>query len=1451
MAIAENGRKAFYFSFDALIAVTVVFFALATVMQMDAPDQTSSISTTYQRADTSAEDAIQLAMQSTLRDSVPAAEQERLVNETSLEEDDLDSSVMDGIAILWASNETGEARGLAKDFFSDLVPADFEFRVRMADGSGTVIYNSSDTFDSSSLVARSTRMVSGVSRNRPNRGFSAQASLTDLGAIKSEYFFFGGYVGDGDVTANITLPEHRNVVRTELEGDFSGSFNLSVNGDAAGSYEPSASNLSADTFTVCNQTFATDRCTALDEGDNEVVFDFTGNGTSIGGGFVRVDYNQSDSLESRSGTYKTSQERLPGVDGIINVFSSFHVPGTLRGISGRLHYWTNSTVFLEIGNTTVYRNTTGGETDVWLDNETLAGALHDANMTLEQFSNETVPFRLGVENVSEIRREEVDSVSVIDVSGSMGDDPDNDGTTLLDEAKNASKTFTDVILNVSRNRAGMVSYESEVDTVQGLSYDGSDVKAAIDSLAAGGNTCTGCGILEATDVVQDPAYRWVVSPKERWRWNASFPETEPPTRGGTEWTEIGYNDSDWGRNRTIAGIGDVDTTLPDSGGDYYFRKTFQWDWLDYSSFKAFVRSDDAAEVYINGQLVDNDTGDHTGRYWNRRLNDINPSFTDSHEGDSLGPNWTVTSGTEGDEVLTGTACGATDGDQAMILRWGSGTVRTDAFDMSDRESLTLNYDMKQGGSGDCETPESGEDVYVEYLDADGNWQELTVHAGGGTDPSSGTWGEYSLDVPADGLHDGFRLRYRYPSATGSDYDYWAVDDVRLGESLTIDDSVIQDGENVIAVRLKDDNETSTVSWMTDTTGAWERGSFDDTTAEDGWLTLPGREQLFSDGFEDGSLSPWTCTGSGSCEVTSSCATEGSYAAAHYGGEGSIESPAQDLGGETGVNVTYWVRKGGSCSAPPEDGEDLSVEYLDSGGSWQQLELIEAANLADGEIVERELSLPGDALHQDFELRFRQTSGGGGGWWQPDGRWHMDDIALESTSFSATQGSYTSRLFDAGQEVPWQSVDVTASVPSGTSYAIDYSDGDSWYDTLGEVPDSRYLRFNASLETEDETVGPAIDAVNISYEGRQVEFDFGLNATVKRNKSMIVMSDGVANRETSMTDVPDHNDDGDVDALDHTIEAACRAWEDHSVRVYVVGFGDGADEDTLQRTADCGNGQYFFASTGELSDIFRQISQSILEASERGQQFLLQSGTINDTLFPDSSLVLNYTSPRGLDFGRFRISQESARFGGDVESPKNGSFDVPAETTLADARLLSYSSNYWTDRVTIENQTGQHEYVFRLEEYGSDYEDLGDPYNVHLPPSKATIGAQNNVSVDTALGPNATMGGSNFSRVVYDLFVDGFVGYGGVFNKSEGGTRTVTTDYGSFELEVGNASDPWEPNGDAADNATERLLNKLDVDDDGSVDFQIDSDNLNIDQNSLSGLKWLWGPAIVSVEVWEE
>ena len=369
-------------------------------------------------------------------------------------------------------------------------------------------------------------------------------------------------------------------------------------------------------------------------------------------------------------------------------------------------------------------------------------------------------------------------------------------------------------------------------------------------------------------------------------------------------------------------------------------------------------------------------------------------------------------------------------------------------------------------------------------------------------------------------------------------------------------------------------------------------------------------------------------------------------------------------------------------------------------------------------------------------------------------------------------------------------------------------------------------------------------------------------------SMVVMSDGEANVECDRQGyTPDLNNNGQADdAGDDAIQAACDAWNNHGIKVYAIGFGSDVDETTMQDIADCGHGEYYYSNVSELSDVYQMIAKQIINASYVAQRVEVHAGEYeNITLYPDSYLHFNFTpETEEPEYGEISITVESPRFGGIIESPKNGSFTVPNGTRVLDAKVTSYSSDYWTDRLLVYNGTWK--YVYKLWDYVSDYKNLGDPYVIYIPLEYLHIG-ENQVSVDTGASEENTTGGSPDSRVIYKLAVNILTDYGGLFNKSEGSNRTVYYDMdldgtpdGQTNLVIGNASDPWDPQDDALDNAMMKLLDKLnfynDTDSagewtDGEQTNPIDvyPGELSFDTVPVGGIPWLWGPSIFTLKVW--
>jgi len=211
---------------------------------------------------------------------------------------------------------------------------------------------------------------------------------------------------------------------------------------------------------------------------------------------------------------------LPGIEGFINLYDSFFVPGSLSSLEVFLNYTSAYEVFLSIGNTLVYTGN-GSNEEVTLDNSTLYTALGGYSW----MDGATIPFRLGLENVSYLLNASLDAdvFSVTDLSGSMqlrefcsesglfcGSQWTCEnwcgGVWLTEDkiglAKEANKVFIDAVIDGGdENRVGLIGYSTSFisSAFHSLSRDNASLKAEVDSWVTGGSTCICCGINEGVD----------------------------------------------------------------------------------------------------------------------------------------------------------------------------------------------------------------------------------------------------------------------------------------------------------------------------------------------------------------------------------------------------------------------------------------------------------------------------------------------------------------------------------------------------------------------------------------------------------------------------------------------------------------------------------------------------------------------------------------------------------------------------------------------------------------------------------------------------------------------------------------------------------------------------------------------------------------------------------------
>jgi len=493
-------KRGYFFSMDAFIALLII---LGVVLFVKPPLTQTSYEINIQ------EDLLDVLSNLNVGE-INNTYTKQLINSGDIT--NLNQSVLEQIGEFYANSDP-EAQAITSSILNEL-NLDQNLGIYFNDAEiasiGTLGAEDADTIDTSRQI------ISGIINGTSAKGYSSRAFL--FSENKVDYFYFGGYIGDG----NISVKLGGNIIGANMEGVFSHNFSLYINDQFVDDYCPVSG--------VPLKVSLSDHLNKFSSGDNYLDFKSQEN-LYIAGGYIRAVYNSS-SLPSLNGKHG-----FPGVDGLINLYDSFYVPGNLDSLEVFLHYDSEYNIFMTIGNTEIYRgNSSGFETSVTIDDATL-----DAMLDYGALTNETIPIRIGLENVSHVFNFTLnaDVFSVTDLSGSMREDcnganwlccffggdcsnpagcADCGGTfeNKIGEAITANKAFVDAILNSSGDRVGLVGYREAVDetTYHELSNDNNSLKNKIDTWTAGGNTCICCGINRAVDELvadsNDSQYRSIV-----------------------------------------------------------------------------------------------------------------------------------------------------------------------------------------------------------------------------------------------------------------------------------------------------------------------------------------------------------------------------------------------------------------------------------------------------------------------------------------------------------------------------------------------------------------------------------------------------------------------------------------------------------------------------------------------------------------------------------------------------------------------------------------------------------------------------------------------------------------------------------------------------------------------------------------------------------------------------
>jgi len=426
------GIKGIVMTLDAIIAMMLMVSIISLLIFFRT--ESSSPFFTAQQLHSLSEDELNILSKSTLREVISNQTLLYDLNQSGdLSDSYWDDRAIEVIGMLWSENKSEAAASITKDILGNILPANIGYQALINNDN---VYNSSQEperppYGDATTEISSGRIASGYQKGGNTTGCVARAYLKSVRIDDSSYVYFGGYVGDGNITVNITLPHFDKILEAYMEMDVGSNFTLYINNTYAGNYSNGTAGgglMRADKWVVCNTTYNSYTCSNFTEGSNTLKISFIGNAPFIGGGYFRVTYNT---------TKLTPQEEVgkdvywfPGIAGFFNLYDSMYIPGTLINMTSYLHYFnnftlneTNATVYLSIGNVAVFRSNETGNVNMSLNFSDIWKNFSSSTSLINNVSNKTVPLRFGIEGFQlKPGVGTADAVLITDVSGTMDTD---------------------------------------------------------------------------------------------------------------------------------------------------------------------------------------------------------------------------------------------------------------------------------------------------------------------------------------------------------------------------------------------------------------------------------------------------------------------------------------------------------------------------------------------------------------------------------------------------------------------------------------------------------------------------------------------------------------------------------------------------------------------------------------------------------------------------------------------------------------------------------------------------------------------------------------------------------------------------------------------------------------------------------------------------------------------
>src|SRR3989344_4063689 len=354
----KKNNKAVFFSSDALMALVIILLTILVAYPI----------IKYSKHENSMKSDI-IQVLSTLKiGEIQNSYVQSLISEEKIT--DLNKSILEQIGEFYVT-DIDIAKAIAESVLSGL---DTKDNIGIWYGNKLIFSKNSTAIETAKDVDAERQIISGIREGENLEGFSARAFLTN--SLQSKYFYFGGYVGDGNLSARIDYEGEIENIKVEIA--INKDFDIYINDIFSGHYEKSVSDFSPAVYNLDSYL------SNFHSGINEI--EFAGDNLHITGGYIKINYDDSVFYEQPTKKY------FPGMQGIINLYDGFYVPGNLNSMEIRIVLDSREKVYLSIGNKTIFNQSTSGVETITKTNSEILSILGNYN----NYEMKTVPLRLGV-----------------------------------------------------------------------------------------------------------------------------------------------------------------------------------------------------------------------------------------------------------------------------------------------------------------------------------------------------------------------------------------------------------------------------------------------------------------------------------------------------------------------------------------------------------------------------------------------------------------------------------------------------------------------------------------------------------------------------------------------------------------------------------------------------------------------------------------------------------------------------------------------------------------------------------------------------------------------------------------------------------------------------------------------------------------------------------------------